>query len=197
MFWYLAYTLFDRSLSTFCEAALRPPNPQSPIIIFAYCRYSDHVTPVEILRGLIVQLLHQAPQDLPPVERLRETHRLQDTKPTLSESSHLLKELLETVPNAGIIIDGLDELEDRDDAGLLLDELFTFPARIMICSRPMPLYQAEFLGTVLSIDARNEDIVTFVQSGIKANRGLSSLLKGTRGLDEEIVEKICAKSQGM
>jgi len=149
------------------------------------------------MRGLIVHMLHQVPEALPLVRGFYQTQRRQNTKPTLTESSHLLKKVLAIVPNTQIIIDGLDELEDGDDAGLLLDELCTFPARLMIFSRPMPLFQADFPGAMLSIEARNEDIVTFVTSTIKAHRGLSSLVKKSPELEEEIATKIRNKSQGM
>jgi len=149
------------------------------------------------MRGLIAQMLHKAPGALPLVREVYETQRLKNTKPTLSESGDLLKKVLTIVPNTQIIIDGLDELEDWDHAGLLLDELCGFPAQVMIFSRPMPLLQAECPGATLSVEARNEDIATFVKSSIKANRVLSSLIKKTPELEEEILSKIRNKSQGM
>ena len=149
------------------------------------------------MRGLVVHMLHQSSAALPLVRELYQTQRRHNTKPTLLESSHLLKKICTIIPNTQIIIDGLDELEDRDDAGLLLDELCTFPARLMIFSRPMPLFQADFPGAMLSIEARNEDIVTFVTSTIKSHRGLSSLVKKSPELEEEIATKIRNKSQGM
>jgi len=149
------------------------------------------------MRGLIVHMLHQAPEALPLVQELYQTHRLRNTKPTLSESSRLLKKVLAIVPNTHIVIDGLDELEDLDNAGLLLDELCTLPASLMIFSRPKPLLQAGFPGPELSIEARNEDIVTFVKCSIKANRVLSSLVQDTPELEEEILGNIRDKSKGM
>jgi len=148
------------------------------------------------MRGLIVQFLHQIPQALGPVREVYETQRLENTKPTLSEGSYLLKRLLKLVDRTQIVIDGLDELEKRDDPGLLLDELCILPAQLLIFSRPMHLFQADFPGTCLSIEAQNEDIITFVKSSIKGNRGLISLLKKAPELEQEITETICERSQG-
>jgi len=96
-----------------------------------------------------------------------------------------------------MVIDGLDELEKEEEIGSLLDELCTFPAQILIFSRQMDLYQEYFPAVFLSIKAQNTDIITFLQAGIKSGRRLSSLLKRTPGLQDELLEKIPEKSQGM
>ena len=165
--------------------------------MFAYCRYSDHPTAADIIRGLIVQLLNEAPQSFTPIKELYDTHQRQKTTPTLSQTSAALRKALKLVERTQILIDGLDELDKEEEIGSLLDELSTFPAQVLIFSRRMELFQAEFPAVFLSIEARNEDIITFVNAGIKANRRLSSLLKKTPGLANEIVETIPEKSQGM
>ena len=175
------------------------PSVSTPRIatLFAYCRYSDHSTAADLIRGLIVQLLNEAPQSVTPIKELYDTHQRQKTTPTLSQTSAALRKALKLVERTQILIDGLDELDKEEEIGSLLDELSTFPAQVLIFSRRMELFQAEFPAVFLSIEARNEDIITFVNAGIKANRRLSSLLKKIPGLANEIVETIPEKSQGM
>ena len=146
-----------------------------------------------------MQLLHQVPQALPRVKEYHASHSLRNIPLSASDAGLLLKNIAELVDRTQIVIDGLDEVEDESETQELLDELRTVPAQLLILSRPhtLALFRSELLSVELSIQARNEDVVTFVKSSIASHRRLAHLLEGESKLCQEIVDNIREKSEGM
>ena len=149
----------------------------------------------------MLQLLHQVPEALSPVKAFYETHTLRNTKPLSSEAGSLLRTIASLLDRMQIVIDGLDEIHEDGETQDLLDELRRLPAQILVLSRPqtVDLFKSQFPATTLSIQARNEDVVTFVYSCLKdgAYRRLSCLLEADGELIGPIADTIRERSQGM
>lgn len=182
-------------LRQFASATAQPSSKRAAI--YAYCRYSDNLTAVDVLRGLVRQLLHQVPETLPPVKEFHDTHTLHDTKPSTSEVGLLLRTMVMLLDGTHIVIDGLDEVPEETERQDLVRELRELPAQILVFSRRLDLLRSEFPATPLSIEARNEDVIAFVKSTIKRHLQLSCLLEGNSELVQTIVNTVGEKSEGM
>ena len=171
-------------------------------LVFAYCRYSQSYTALEILRGLAKQLLEDHPnRTLPIVKEVYGKHALRQTNLTINETVTLLQRLLASF-NEGkvrIIVDGLDEVVDAQKVPLLqsLAKLPNTP--LLILSRPLPLF-TDFLGrpfATFDVQARNEDIDRFITKSISNHPHLRVIVAQEEGALETIARMVREKSRGM
>ena len=179
-------------------AAIVTSQPSAKVaILFAYCRYSDRLTAAAVLRGLVMQLLHQVPQALPSVKEFHKSCSLRRMKLSSSEATSILRGVAGQLSGMQIVVDGLDEVPEETERQELLQELRELPAQLLILSRPLEILRSELLAVSLSIEARNDDIVSFVESTIKRHLHLSRILERDPQLAKNITKTIREKSQGM
>ena len=115
---------------------------------------------------------------------------------------HLLK-MLNFYPRTTLVLDALDECEDRADLLNVLDGLCRDshrPVKILISSRPEADIR-DRLSNLTNIEitaAKNDkDIEAFIHESMLDHHPWTSALKKTKGLQDEIISTLVYKSGGM
>ena len=164
-------------------------------VIYAYCRRDDKRDAEGILRDLIHQLLTQHPDRLPLVDKYYKKHRFDGTGPTFEEVLEMLHSLVTSFERTHIIVDGLDEIVNDKERVTLLQELHKLPAPILVFSQPLELH-SKYLptATIISVEARDQDIENFVISRLLTHPSLRETLTAAgdvvrRGLAIKIRER--------
>ena len=165
----------------------------------AYCNFSDRCTAEGVLRGLIHQLLARHPDLLPHVKQHYHEHRLQKTDLMFDKIVEILHSLVSSLDAAHIVIDGLDEIGDDKERMLLLKELEKLPARVLIFSRSLAIHLKHLPSAIVfPIDAKDEDIESFVVSSLLNHQSLQGFIHGAEdSLVREFATKIRDKCHGM
>jgi len=171
--------------------------PSTPVLAI-YCRYNEQLSARDVLRSLIWQLLTEHEEKvLNAVTDEFKKHAKHGEGMSESKAVDVLTTLLRLFEKSYIIVDGLDELEDEDQA-TLLKAFAVLPAHILIISRPLVLCLDYIPSAVtLSIEARNEDIEQFVRTKIDNDPKLRRNIGSKPTLLQEVVEGVKVKASGM
>ncbi|KAF6761401.1 hypothetical protein DFP72DRAFT_1090534 [Ephemerocybe angulata] len=167
-------------------------------ILYAFLRYSEKPTLLQIIAGLLTQLVschHIALAHLLPPYQRAKRHR---DELSCSEAVKLLKGCLALFSDAFIVIDGLDEVDDTTKDGLL-DVLTSLHAHILLTCRPLELFMRRHTPSALQIpvQAQTKDIEVYVSKRIKQSTRLSSILSENPDIAETFTALIQEKSKGM
>ncbi|KAF6741458.1 hypothetical protein DFP72DRAFT_1083911 [Ephemerocybe angulata] len=141
-------------------------------VICAFIRYTERLSTVDVLSGLLRQLV----SDHPCAYRHMEHIYVRNKGRELREQGLVktLREIVGLLSKAFILIDGLDEAEDAAKDGLL-HVLPSLGANVLIMSRPLDLYRHHIPHALhVSIVARTEDIDLFIDDQIQRNSRLQS-----------------------
>lgn len=128
-------------------------------------------------------------------------HEHKTTRPTLSELSKLLGELLHEFKERFISLDGLDEMRPEQQVELL-DIILALDAKVLIMSRPLALLKARLEKRThqkpgfLEVVANPADLDLFLVHVIDKNPALANLLED-HSIKQDVMEKIKAKADGM
>ncbi|KAF6753251.1 hypothetical protein DFP72DRAFT_1130783 [Ephemerocybe angulata] len=167
-------------------------------IVYAFLRYSEKPSLLQIIAGLLTQLVscHKvAFSHLFPSYQRAKMHR--DELPC-SEAVRLLKSVLGLFSDTFIVIDGLDEVDDTTKDGLL-DVLTSLHAHILLTCRPLELFMRRHTPSALQIpvQAQTRDIEVYVAKRIKQSTRLFSILSENPNIAERFTAIIQEKSKGM
>ncbi|KAF6753247.1 hypothetical protein DFP72DRAFT_1171043 [Ephemerocybe angulata] len=167
-------------------------------ILYAFLRYSEKPTLLQIIAGLLIQLVschNIALTHLLPTYKRAKTHR---DELSCLEAVKLLKGCLALFSDAFIVIDGLDEVDDTTKDGLL-DVLTSLYAHILLTCRPLELFMRRHTPSALHIpvQAQTKDIEIYVAKRIKQSTRLSSILSENPDIAERFTASIQEKSKGM
>jgi len=169
-------------------------------LAYVYCNYKDTGQTGTSLIGSLVQHLTALRSSVPAdVIHTYQTHKLKGTRPNMPDFSNLLQSATKSFSTVYMIIDALDECNERERHQLLA-ELGKLPdsTRIMVTSRPIPNLASELLPcTQLEILARPEDIRSYVIHQISTSQSLSKFVKADPGLQDEILDVLVQKAAGM
>ncbi|KAF6753252.1 hypothetical protein DFP72DRAFT_427244 [Ephemerocybe angulata] len=167
-------------------------------VLYAFLRYSEKPTLLQIIAGLLTQLVscnNFALSHLLPVYQRAKTHR---DELSCSEAVKLLRSSLNLFSDTFIVIDGLDEVDDatKDD---LLRVLIPLNAHILFTCRPLELFMGRHTPRALHIpvQAQTKDIELYVAERIKESTTLASILSEHPGVAESFTALIKEKSNGM
>lgn len=143
---------------------------------YFYCRDGDATTTtcIGILKGLVAQMVNHC-DDLVPIchDKMNTTSDL--TLTTESTTKQLLELFCKTIPKQFIVIDGLDECEEKQRAIVLriLTSIVKACDEISNCGKPRLLFTSRKLGDIerslaeaSSLEIRNanrKDIEAFVR----------------------------------
>jgi len=168
-------------------------------VVCAYCRFDDDCNSENILRGFIHQFLAQHPSLLPRVSKYYKKYRLRRTGPSIKDIIEMLQALVDGVDVVHIVVDGLNEITNDKDRVSLLQELHKLPARTLIFSRPLDLHARHLpSATVFSIEARDNDIESFVMSSLLNHTSLhESIAKAGLSFVQDIATRIKERCRGM
>jgi len=165
----------------------------------AYCRFDNDCKAESILRGFVHQFLAQSPKLPPLVHKYYKKDRLERTGPSFTEVTEMLHSLVASFDETHIVVDGLDEISSDKERIALLHELERLPARTLIFSRPLDLHLRHLSSaTVLSIEARDNDIENFVVSSLLNHPSFQRSFSGPEdGLVREVATTIRQRCRGM
>jgi hypothetical protein len=143
------------------------PTPAS--IIYHFCDFAERKVEktVVILQRLLRQILHEAnPAQLSLLERRRES----SNNPSLKELSQLLSDVTQAKANVYLIIDALDELDDRKAFIPILRELARIGIKVFVTSRDIPDIRDAFrTQRNIEIQASRADLESFVANSFEDN----------------------------
>ncbi|TFK23447.1 hypothetical protein FA15DRAFT_745227, partial [Coprinopsis marcescibilis] len=177
----------------------RSSNPDIAVL-FAYCRYSDHCSVVDILLSFVRQLLESYSFLHAPIKTFCLDHQRKGTRPSKNDLLILLKKLLVSFRKVFTSIDALDEVAD-DTKYDILQSVGSLPPNtsVLLTSRPVNCiaYLLPHAEHVSMENGTAQDIETFIMVKIEQTPRLRSILKKNAALIKEVCDKIQEKSQGM
>lgn len=170
-------------------------------ISYVYCNHKEKSRqgPVEILRGLMKQLIGGQPGASKSIQAFYETFQNQKRSPTVAELESLLVEESSRFNRVFLVLDAVDECDDATWAALLpvlqnLPEQF----RVMVTSRPYDTFKDDFTGWLCQdILASEEDVQNFIRSRVTEDRRLKTVLKNSSELTQRCIDTIVSKAKGM
>ncbi|KAF6761381.1 hypothetical protein DFP72DRAFT_1090484 [Ephemerocybe angulata] len=167
-------------------------------ILYAFLRYSEKPTLLQIIAGLLTQLVSRhniALAHLLPAYKRAKTHR---DELSCSEAVNFLRGSLALFSETFIVIDGLDEVDDATKDGLLR-VLIPLNVHILFTCRPLELFMNHHTPWALHIpvQAQTTDIEIYVAERIKESTTLASILSERPDIEERFTALIKEKSKGM
>jgi hypothetical protein len=169
-------------------------------VAFVYCNYKarEEQDASSLLAALLKQLVQSQVSAIEPVERLHQRHADRGTKPSLNEIYSALRDVLMHYPRVYIVVDALDECQDRARRQLLAklrDLEAGKDVRLMVTSRSIPGIEDLFRKALrLEVQASREDVKRFVAGQIYR---LPGCIQRNAALQEMVQEKIVEAADGM
>jgi len=174
-------------------------------LAFIYCNHKENQAQcIEYFLGAITRQILERGQVIPKdVHTLYGRHRGKETKPTRAEYLELLKSLAKECSEVYIVIDALDECIDRNGR-IIWRELITkltgtvHNIRLLYTSRQID----DIAGilkklTRIEIQATDEDLRTYVLEQVESKDDLADFCQDDSTLQENIVQAVVSKAQGM
>ncbi|KAF5332805.1 hypothetical protein D9611_005252 [Ephemerocybe angulata] len=167
-------------------------------ILYAFLRYSEKHTLLQIIAGLLSQLVSShavALTHILPTYQRAKKHR---DELSCSEAVRALKVIVSLFSDTYIVIDGLDEVDDTTKDGLLR-VLTSLQAHILVTCRPLELFMHRHTPQALHIpvQAQTRDIEVYVTERIREGTKLEAILKANPAVSDSFTRLIKEKSQGM
>ncbi|CZR67458.1 uncharacterized protein PAC_17357 [Phialocephala subalpina] len=174
-------------------------------VTYLYCDYHNEMntTPTVLIGSLTRQLVQNQTLREFPNELFLEFSRARDSLSTLTVHEHLelFRSIAANISECYIVIDALDELENRHNATrsnmiAALKEISKDSVHVFITSRRFheDINVAFHSALRIDITAKDEDIERFLRSKIKQNRDLQELFQEDGSLEDEIVKTILKKA---
>jgi hypothetical protein len=171
-------------------------------IAYIYCnfrRQAEQTT--ELLLANILKQLAGWQERLPAsVQELYKRHKARYTRPILDELSTTLQSVVRAYSRVYIVIDALDECEDKDyNRGKLLTELFSLQnetgVNLFFTSRFIPEITKKFVSCLsVKIRPSKEDVWNYLDKHIS---DLPDFVTNDTSLQTEIKTEIDAAMDGM
>jgi len=194
------------SRSSFIEELekLAKESPESAVL-YAYLTSSTRLTTWDVVVALVRQLVESTTRksDLERVEIVfkEAQSRNRRTRPTLSEIASLLKRLLKDTHQHFLVIDGLNEIQPKQQAEIL-EVILPLDAKLLIMSGDPTMITSHlerqtppspvFMHTVTS----SVDPDSFITHTIEKIPSLAILLR-ENGIIHDVMNKIKLKTDGM
>ncbi|KAJ7845607.1 hypothetical protein B0H14DRAFT_3867996 [Mycena olivaceomarginata] len=153
-----------------------------------------------MLRSIVLQLSAQSPN---PYRALDNKYMLSKGQalPSYQDLQHILEDLLRELWRTYIVLDALDECEDRE-LGKLVELISGFqrwtdsPLHLLFTSQPRTVFTDGFEGVTrisLQPEVTGKDIRLFVNSELRDNRNMK--IWASRA--DDIIDRVVLKSNGM
>ena len=128
------------------------------------------------------------------IKSCHEHHTRDKTRPSLNETSRLLRSQVDKFDKVFIVIDALDECPELDQTrqAFLAEVRGLLPkVRLMVTSRNIPSIENIFKhDTRLDIRAREEDVKKFIESQMAHRDDLVDLLEGHDDVRSSITSRV-------
>ncbi|KAF5332741.1 hypothetical protein D9611_005369 [Ephemerocybe angulata] len=167
-------------------------------IVYAFLRYSERPTLLQIIAGLLTQLVRCHPAVLFHLLPTYLRAKMHHDELSFPDAVKLLEDSLGLFSDAFIVIDGLDEVDDTTKDGLLR-VLTPLNVHILFTCRPLELFMDRHTPSALQIpvQAQTQDIEIYVAERIKESTTLASILSAHPNVAERFTALIKEKSKGM
>ena len=164
------------------------------MVLFAYCRFDDHLSVFQLLAALLHCCLDSDSAHSYVHEKLYSPHMKTKTQPSLSDLQTALDEILKSAGRCFIIVDALDELTEsvREALGKIA---VSFGKMVFLTSREIDLYNLDSPRT--HIRPPNSEFQSIVKQELREHPRIGSLLERRPEEVGKIVEDIQSKSSGM
>ena len=171
-------------------------------VVYIYCNYKMQIeqTPVNLVAGLLKQLLQHQDIVFDDVKGLYTRHLKKGTRPTLDEVFEMLQLEMHRYSQVFMVVDALDECSIENQVRQnLLSKLFTLQTShnvsLMVTSRSIPEITQEFQDSLrLEIRASEEDVRKYLDGQMFR---LASCVRRNIDLQEAIKESIVKAVDGM
>ncbi|CAI6340736.1 unnamed protein product [Periconia digitata] len=178
---------------------------QDRMLTYFYCEYGQRTaqTPIALLSSLLEQVLRRAPSDIlpPQVSSLYDLHKKHDTRPTLSQITDVVRDILSSHQVVHVVVDALDECTQSEETALeFISAVQALGPNIrLLCTSRYSTTFDTFFGqaTRLEISAQGEDIRMFLEAQIPQQSRLYRHIQADPTLKEEIIKTIIEQSRGM
>ncbi|KAJ3519605.1 hypothetical protein NMY22_g13123 [Coprinellus aureogranulatus] len=173
-------------------------NPKATMA-FVFIRYSERYTLRDVLAALLSQLIEANDTACAAICPIYTRSSTAKNGKEVMESDMIkgLRDIARSLDKVHIFVDGLDEASDEVKDGLLA-ALVSSGVNLLIFSRPLPLFTRHALGALfVSIQARTEDIDTYVRAEVSGSSRLQSIIGNQPEKLSELSDKINKSSEGM
>ena len=174
----------------------------SSAIVYVYCSYQDpEHTALNLIASVLRQLVRHHAEIPERVQQMYRSHLATSTRPILEELLVELKLISQAFTDVYVVIDALDECsEDMENKGNFLEAIQGLEGHVrMIVTSRTTVNIVHSLGTAtrLEVDARDSDIVKYVENRIASERRLQRNVAGHPELQAAIVSTILRSTKGM
>ena len=174
----------------------------SSALVYVYCSYQDpDHTPHNLIASVLRQLVRHYPVVPLRVEQTYKAHLATSTHPSLEELLVEIKLVSQAFTHVYLVIDALDECsEDTGNKSTFLEALQGLEGHLrMIVTSRTTVNIFSYLQTAirLEVDARDSDIVKYVENRIASERRLQRNVAGHPELQAAIVSTILRSTKGM
>ncbi|KAJ7585757.1 hypothetical protein C8J56DRAFT_1087843 [Mycena floridula] len=176
-------------------------------VLYTYCDYTRHAdqNPTQLLGALLKQLVQHRHSISDHLLTLHTTCLSQGADPTITELITALHTEASLYSHVHIIVDALDECSEDNQARELFfsthpQGLWSLPdnVHILITSRDILTISQKFQSIPrIPIEAKNEDLQTYIKGRITTDIKLKRLVKGDVMLEAEIIDQVILKAAGM
>lgn len=193
-------TKYTHYRSAVIEDLIKAFPSEKKIILYAYFKHntqSCQTIPI-VFSNFLSQVVEKQDELSPPVLQLYKEYAADNAIPRLDKVTAVLKSEISSCKRSYIVVDALDEfsLKDPNVSSGLVAELESLGARLLITSR----YQVNFTPDTFSrigIFASSDDLIIYIREQLAKNVRLKKMLKGSPKLENEIIENVCEKCDGM
>jgi hypothetical protein len=174
-------------------------------LTFVYCDHKLNLSQrVQHFIAAIVRQLVEREKAVPKyVQTLYQIHRGKGTAPTRSEFLDLLQLLSTECSELYVVIDALDECIDKDGEMIWKDLLTNLKKcvanlRLLYTSRHIDDIDEALPGvTCIEIRASDADMRAYIQAQVKSKSVLSKFRHQDPSLQDEILQTVVLKAEGM
>lgn len=171
-------------------------------LAYLYCSYQD---PEHTFRNLIASILRQLlqPQATVPqrIERFYKSHLMENTQPTLEQLMVELQIVLSESTDVFVVLDALDECCEDMGSRYSFMEAFQWLAdhvHLLITTRATTnLCNLTTTAIHLKVDAKDGDIVKYVEGRMISERRLQRNVAGYSDLQATIIGTVLRSAKGM
>ncbi|KAJ7576066.1 hypothetical protein C8J56DRAFT_800653, partial [Mycena floridula] len=176
-------------------------------VICIYCDYKqqEKQTPAQLLGNILKQLVQQHPSISDHLVTLHKTCLSQGADPSIAELFLALQTEVLLYSQVYIVVDALDECSETNQSRALFfpscaQGLWSLPdhVHLLLTSRDiLTISQEVHSAQKPCIEARNEDLETYITGRITTNVKLKKLVKDDMTLLAEIIDQVTSKAGGM
>lgn len=167
-------------------------------VVPVFLLYSEKIPLRDVLIGMLCQLIRSHESAYSCLLPVYGRHKVLGDRLSELEASAMLGDIVKRFTKVYIVVDGLDEAEDRVKAGLLRI-LASLGANALITCRPLDLFKDRYTPAALHIPIKADmrDIAAFIADKISESPRLQMILEDNQPLRDLLNARIMESSKGM